>query len=188
MRPSPALGHALFEQERHEEARAQLYDILNVEGEFQSAAKYSFSQYLGAAVVLFGIVVVLIPSMIPSLSPAAIAASAMGGDDETDSSSSTSSSGGGDKGGGDLLWIGILVISCVPMCLSSVYKEIALGEMEIDVVYLNGWVAVFQFLMAIPLVIPSGDAYHTDPSPLSRNHFSSGFRLARSSIKNSFKT
>ena len=55
-------------------------------------AKYSFSQYLGAAVVLFGIVVVLIPSMIPSLSPAAIAASAMGGDDETDSSSSTSSS------------------------------------------------------------------------------------------------
>lgn len=37
------LGHALFEQERHEEARAQLYDILNVEGEFQSAAKYYFS-------------------------------------------------------------------------------------------------------------------------------------------------
>ena len=27
--------------------------------------------------------------------------------------------------------------------------------MEIDVVYLNGWVAVFQFLMAVPLVIPS---------------------------------
>ena len=37
------LGHALFENDRYEEARVQLYDILNVEGEFQSAAKYYFS-------------------------------------------------------------------------------------------------------------------------------------------------
>ena len=37
------LGHALFENERYEEARVQLYDILNVEGEFQNAAKYYFS-------------------------------------------------------------------------------------------------------------------------------------------------
>jgi hypothetical protein len=114
-------------------------------------AKYSFSQYLGAAVVLLGIVVVLLPTMLPSLSSAAVGGGDLqGGDDGTGSASSS-----GDKGGGDLLWIGILVISCVPMCLSSVYKELALGEMEIDVVYLNGWVAVFQFLMAIPLVIPS---------------------------------
>ena len=28
------LGHALFENERYEEARVQLYDILNVEGNF----------------------------------------------------------------------------------------------------------------------------------------------------------
>jgi hypothetical protein len=41
------------------------------------------------------------------------------------------------------------------MCLSSVYKEFALGEEEIDVVYLNGWVSVFQSLFAIPLCIPS---------------------------------
>jgi len=41
------------------------------------------------------------------------------------------------------------------MCLSSVYKEKALGETEIDVVYLNGWVAIFQFLIAIPLCVPS---------------------------------
>ena len=37
------LGHALFEKERYEEARVQLYDILSVKGEFQSAAKYYFS-------------------------------------------------------------------------------------------------------------------------------------------------
>ncbi|KAF1791591.1 Chloroquine-resistance transporter-like [Phytophthora cactorum] len=36
--------------------------------------------------------------------------------------------------------------SCVPMCLSSVYKEKTLGEAELDAVYLNGWIAVFQFL------------------------------------------
>lgn len=95
-------------------------------------AQYTFSQYLGAAVVLLGIVVVLIPTF---LTPP----------NQTDAGSSPY----------ELLWIFVLVISCVPMCLSSVYKEKALGEMEIDVVYLNGWVAIFQFLFAIPLCIPS---------------------------------
>lgn len=44
------------------------------------------------------------------------------------------------------------------MCLSSVYKEIALGETELDPVYLNAWIAVFQFLFSIPLAIPAGYA------------------------------
>jgi hypothetical protein len=44
------------------------------------------------------------------------------------------------------------------MCLSSVYKEQALGEVEIDIVYLNGWVAVFQSLFSIPLCVPSSYA------------------------------
>jgi hypothetical protein len=39
-----------------------------------------------------------------------------------------------------------------------VYKEKALGEVEIDVIYLNGWVAVFQFLLSIPLLFPSAPA------------------------------
>lgn len=39
--------------------------------------------------------------------------------------------------------------------LSSVYKEKALGEVDIDVVYLNGWVAIFQTICAIPLCLPS---------------------------------
>jgi hypothetical protein len=41
------------------------------------------------------------------------------------------------------------------MTLSSVYKEKALGETEIDVVYLNGWVAIYQFIIGIALGIPS---------------------------------
>ncbi len=40
----------------------------------------------------------------------------------------------------------------------SVYKEKALGDVDIDPVYLNGWVAVYQFLFSIPLLIPSAIA------------------------------
>ena len=38
----------------------------------------------------------------------------------------------------------VTVAACVPMCLSSVYKEKALGEQDVGVIFLNGWVAVFQ--------------------------------------------
>ena len=95
-------------------------------------AEYTFYQYLGAAVVLFGIFIVLIPQL-----------------------SSHGSSSGEDDSTFQLFWIAVMVFSCIPMCLSSVYKEKALGETEIDVVYLNGWVAVYQFLFSLPLCIPS---------------------------------
>jgi hypothetical protein len=39
-----------------------------------------------------------------------------------------------------------------------VYKEMALQGQDIDVVYLNGWVAVFQFILCIPLAYPSAYA------------------------------
>lgn len=94
------------------------------------SSKYTLSQYIGATIVMTGIIVVLIPNF----------------------SSSNSTAINSDS---ELLWIGVLVMSCIPMCLSSVYKEKALGEMEIDCTYLNGWVAVFQFLIAIPIMIPS---------------------------------
>ncbi|GMI23750.1 hypothetical protein TeGR_g14081, partial [Tetraparma gracilis] len=54
-----------------------------------------------------------------------------------------------------------MVLSCIPMTLSSIYKEIALGETELDPVFLNGWIAVFQFLFSIPLAIPAAMA--SDP-------------------------
>lgn len=91
-------------------------------------ATYTKPQYAGAAVVMIGIIVVLIPTLIGK-------------------SSASSSS--------DLSWSVLLVLSCVPMCFSSVYKEKALGEMDIDVVYLNGWVGIFQTIFAIPLSLPS---------------------------------
>jgi len=91
--------------------------------------KYLISQYIGAVVVVIGIVVVLMPTFIYP-------------EEAT--------------GSNPALWAFISVISCVPMCLSSVYKEISLGEADIDAVYLNGWVAVFQFIASLPLLLPSG--------------------------------
>lgn len=61
-------------------------------------------------------------------------------------------------GGGSVLWSVMLILSTIPMTLSSVYKEIALGETELDAVYLNGWVAVFQFGFSILLAIPASMA------------------------------
>ena len=47
-------------------------------------------------------------------------------------------------GSGSVLWAIIMIASTVPMALSSVYKEMALGATELDPIFLNGWIAVFQ--------------------------------------------
>ena len=91
------------------------------------SARYSVYQYVGAATVTVGLIVVLGPEL----------------------GSST-----GDSHG-TALWSIVMILSCIPMCLSSVYKEKALGETELDAMYLNGWIAVFQFLIALPLTIPA---------------------------------
>jgi len=90
--------------------------------------KYKHSQFVGAFIVAAGLVTVLLPKFV--------------GD-----SSST--------GSNPVLWAGLLIFSCVPMCLSSVYKQKALGEVDVDPIYLNGWIAVWQFLLSLPLLIPS---------------------------------
>lgn len=75
-------------------------------------AQYLLTQYVGAAVVAGGIVIVIGPSL------------AVGS--------------GGSGGVQELVWSLVLVVSCVPMAMSSVYKEMALGESELDPIYLNG--------------------------------------------------
>jgi hypothetical protein len=79
-------------------------------------AQYNTYQYVGAAIVAVGIVVVLAPTI---------------------------------SGGGSIVWAMVMMVSCVPMTLSSVYKvstprclllsptplqEISLGETELDAV------------------------------------------------------
>jgi hypothetical protein len=96
--------------------------------------KYKISQFVGAFIVILGLLVALI----------------------FNSKSDSSSSDNSDCGAGcQVIWSLVLVSSSIPMCLSSVYKEKALGDNDIDAIYLNGWVAVFQFLFSIPLLWPS---------------------------------
>jgi drug/metabolite transporter (DMT)-like permease len=65
------------------------------------------------------------------------------------------------SGSGSVLWAIMMILSTVPMALSSVYKEIALGETELDPIYLNGWIAVFQLMFSLVLCVPC--AYASDP-------------------------
>lgn len=118
-------------------------------------ATYTKAQYVGASIVLFGIVVVLIPNF---LSPDANAVDPSAVSDAPVPDSTT-----------QLIWLLVLIVSCVPMCLSSVYKEKALGETEIDIVYLNGWVAIFQFLIAIPLCFPTAQVQNLPLSEIWPN-------------------
>ena len=48
-----------------------------------------------------------------------------------------------------------MILSCLPMTLSSIYKEMVLGG-DLDPIYLNGWVAIFQFFFALLLAVPAG--------------------------------
>lgn len=68
-------------------------------------------------------------------------------------------------GGSSIVWCFIMVLACFPTALSGVYKEIALGETDLDPIYLNGWVSVFQFILSIPLAIPAGLVGNPSVSP-----------------------
>lgn len=93
------------------------------------------TQYIGASVVVAGIIVTLIPTFFGHPT----------GGDDVDATT-------------QIIWSGVQVLSCIPMCLSSVYKEKALGDDDMDVIYLNGWVAVFQFLASLLFAVPSAYA------------------------------
>ena len=56
-----------------------------------------------------------------------------------------------------LLWSVMTILACIPMTLSSIYKEMTLtGVNSIDPIFLNGWVAIFQFMFSLVLSIPAG--------------------------------
>ena len=59
-----------------------------------------------------------------------------------------------------LLWSCITILACIPMTLSSIYKEMTLSgpsvQNDIDPIFLNGYVALFQLLFSFPLAFPAG--------------------------------
>lgn len=65
------------------------------------------------------------------------------------------------------VWSLVMIASCVPMTLSTVYKQIALGDgTDLDPVYLNGWIAFFQFFFSLVLAFPAGMSSSPSVSPL----------------------
>ena len=56
-----------------------------------------------------------------------------------------------------LLWSGVMLLSCIPMCLSTIYKEIVLED-HMDPVFLNGWIVVMQTFYSTILAAPAGMA------------------------------
>mmetsp|Transcript_26995 Transcript_26995/g.57837 ORF Transcript_26995/g.57837 Transcript_26995/m.57837 type:complete len:598 (+) Transcript_26995:95-1888(+) len=74
-----------------------------------------------------------------------------------------------------LLWSIVTILACIPMTLSSIYKEMALSgsQTDIDPIFLNGWVAFFQLLFSFPLSIPAGMTSNppVTPQDLPKNIF-----------------
>eukprot|EP01117_Protostelium_nocturnum_P017644 TRINITY_DN7214_c0_g1_i1.p1 TRINITY_DN7214_c0_g1~~TRINITY_DN7214_c0_g1_i1.p1 ORF type:complete len:435 (+),score=129.10 TRINITY_DN7214_c0_g1_i1:105-1307(+) len=122
---------------------------------FLLKSKYEWQHYVGALIVVIGLVIVIVFPLVEK-NPAPPS------DDGTQQSPPISNVM-------ILVWCLVLIASCVPMTLSSVYKEKALGETEIDVVYLNGWVAVWQFLTLLPLAVPAGYANNLTPGEIPSN-------------------
>jgi hypothetical protein len=53
------------------------------------------------------------------------------------------------------VWSIVMLVSCVPSVMSTVYKQVAL-QAPLDPILVNGWVALFQFICGMFLVVPSG--------------------------------
>ncbi|KAG2394201.1 hypothetical protein C9374_003965 [Naegleria lovaniensis] len=68
------------------------------------------------------------------------------------------------------LWILLLFVSNIPAAASNVYKEKYLKEANLDVFYLNSWVALYQFIFGLMSVftvfIPLPDSPYVDPANL----------------------
>ncbi|KAL3774347.1 hypothetical protein ACHAW5_006512 [Stephanodiscus triporus] len=76
-------------------------------------------------------------------------------------SDSAESSSSGTNSATLLIWSATTILACIPMTLSSIYKEMTLSGVGsrtggIDPIFLNGWVALFQFLFSIALSVPAG--------------------------------
>ena len=68
------------------------------------------------------------------------------------------SSSSGSSTSTTLLWSVVTILACIPMTLSSIYKELALSgsQQNLDPIFLNGWVAFYQLLFSLPLSVPAG--------------------------------
>lgn len=152
--------------------------------------KFTQYQYLGAAIVMVGIVVVLFPVLTQQTAPnfscqpidedqfCTICQTETNQEDceshrqdDTPSFESVLQQKDGEfsckwisKEEGPRLddwlkvvWSLIMLLSCVPMVLSTVYKQVAL-QVQLDPILINGWVSLFQLFSGLLFVVPAGYA------------------------------
>lgn len=160
--------------------------------------RFTQYQYLGAIIVMLGIVVVLFPvltqSNVPSFSCQAINEDEDCAICETETTQEDCESHrkiddppfeyfmADDKSDLYCQWISkdeslrqddflkfvwslVMLGSCVPMVLSTVYKQVAL-QVQLDPILVNGWVSLFQFICGLFLVVPAGYASSPKVKPL----------------------
>ena len=65
----------------------------------------------------------------------------------------------------EFVWSLVMLASCVPMVLSTVYKQVAL-QVHLDPILINGWVSLFQFVCGLFLVVPAGYASSPKVKPV----------------------
>ena len=64
-------------------------------------------------------------------------------------------------------WSIVMLLSCVPSVMSTVYKQVALQTASsMDPIVISGWVSMFQFISGLFLVVPSGLASSPRVHPL----------------------
>ncbi len=66
-------------------------------------------------------------------------------------------------------WSLLLLASAIPMTLSAMYKQVALDVAELDPVYLNGWISIFQFLFALLVAVPAAWLTRVAPFDVPQN-------------------
>ena len=88
-------------------------------------------------------------------------------------SESAEQSSSGSSSTTTLIWSVVTILACIPMTLSSIYKEMALSDSQtnIDPIFLNGWVAFYQLMFSFPLSVPAGmtSSPPVTPSELPKN-------------------
>ena len=123
--------------------------------------RFASTQYLGSAVIMAGIGVVLLPELFPSWSSLA---------SERDSGGEV-----GENDNSDLpLFNFLFLLSVIPSALSSIYKELAFSDADIDANYLQSWVSLWQSLFGF-LLIPLNTLHFLGPQAVRWDQLWSSF-------------
>jgi drug/metabolite transporter (DMT)-like permease len=113
--------------------------------------RFSRWQILGASVILAGVSLAMVPSFFSS-------------DDEDGSSGGSSSS----------LFIFLFFLNNLPSAVSSVYKDVAFNNVEMEVNYLQAWVALWQLVFGF-LLIPLNTLSLLGPDRIPYSEMGSAF-------------